>query len=547
MNYKKFFLVFFLALSIAYPSLGMSPVIHRSTPAVNHPTNENFPITMGIELELQGIQYENPGITILDHLRLYESKKKKEGTDKPNWYLESDGSGNIEFVSRPFNINDHEEEKILWQSVIDMHKLLLEIISSSKIESVREGNFKFQAKKGTETSLGKWVLEPDNDYILPEEKIDLDKVDYINIDIMDITCKVRPQATFEFPLRLIKKYTKNMSKHGKIQEALKKLEHLKVKDDKDGLGYLIILYKNFLNDDKPYEEMGPKEKLPLMSRKSFSSMYQAIKGIGFQDYLEEIKDQKLFKIPFSFNLEGEELSDRDEIKEIINHITLGEWVASIISPQNKNLQKKVEEFWSKMVQDKSTKAKELIYHQLRINLFNYSEDLLSPPPFLPNTYSMGKYRDNSKNSTGIIEMRGYPTIYTSQMRMGVMLMSWLETELESAKRQWENPKKMEGFTDAYKFVLNNMKKSAWYTDEEEIKSNWVKLEINLNKLSQGSKGNLLSKNSEIERENKKTIENVKEYFYSQREMEIKSLMDYKKEWVKEIIEQQVLEKNKNLN
>lgn len=442
----------------------------------------NNKIKIGIELELQGIEYDDLETVAPDHLRLFESAQKTDGRN-PDWYLEVDGTGNLEFVSNSFLIkNENFKSSILYSSIQQMHKLLEFILTSSNIKRHQEENSKiekvygvFEIKKGTPfQDIGQWMLSPGEGYASPKEMEALQTKKDIKIIIKDPTCRVRPQATFEFPLDLVKQFTAYMAKgHPKLKIINKNI--LK-ENPKNGLLYLIDLYIESLNDKNKYGEAGPKEKLPLMSRKSFSSMYASLKKeIDLNEIFKEKLKNKLFGLPYFIIFNEQDLSEKNEIYSTeIKKITIEDWINSIKNPiYGKERRKNYKEFWLDLLKTKKGKDDEfelLTYQINTLGLYDRMADILSPPPFLDNNYSMGKY-DDSNNQTAIIEMRGYTKTYGQNMRMGPLTLLWLQREIYNAFYSW-NPKKelkIDNYDEYYENVNEEIGQTSWYEEDLNIR------------------------------------------------------------------------------
>ncbi len=453
--------IYFIVIAIfCLPTMGMED-------------KESCKIRMGIELELQGIEYDDLETVTPDHLRLFQGK---------DWYLEVDGSGNLEFVSEPFFLEAESSLKMspLFKPIQQMHRLLAYIIGTSKEEKFYDADsqkekihFVFEEKKGKSfEDMGEWVLSPGKNNASLKEIEAIKKKTDIKLIIKDLTCRVRPQATFELPLHLIPQFTSYMAnKHPKLN----RIKNALIEKQYDSFTYLIGLYINFLKDKGKYEEAGPKEKFPLMSRKSFSSMYASLgKEIKLQEVFKEELDNKLFAIPYFIMFDGEDISENNEIyKKELETITIGNWISSIVDPSiGQKRRNYYKEFWNGLLEKKVEKDDEyelLTYQIKNLGLYDKTTDILSSPPFLDNNYSMGKYDDSSK-PTAIVEMRGYTKAYGMDIRMGQLVLSWLEREVYNASRVW-NPSKIltiTNYNELYEQINDNIENSNWHKGEDHI-------------------------------------------------------------------------------
>lgn len=437
-------------------------------------SDNNHNIKMGVELELQGIEYDDLETVTPDHLRLFQGK---------GWYLEVDGSGNLEFVSDPFPLKEGTDLKKspLYESVQQMHKLLAHIISKSKEEIFEDENsrkkkvhFIFQEKKNTEfEDIGTWVLEPGKNNASLKETEAVKKKTDIKIIIKDLTCRVRPQATFEFPLHLVPQFTSYMAtKHPKLTN----IKNTLVEKEYDGFTYLMSLYIRFLEDEAEYGEAGPKEKFSLMSRKSFSSMYASLdKKSDLLSIFEKELDNQLFAIPYFIIFDGKDISKNNEFyNKELKTITVRDWINSIANPKFRQEKREIyKAFWKELLEKKDHDDEyELLTYQIdTLGLYGRDTDIISPPPFLDNNYAMGKY-DYQKSPTAIIEMRGYTKAYDTDMRMGSLVLYWLERELYNASHAWDTKKivSIEKYKDLYQKIEEDIENSDWNAAEDNIRS-----------------------------------------------------------------------------
>jgi hypothetical protein len=405
-----------------------------------------IPIKMGIELELQEITYVNEAdVVLLDHIRLFESESRGEG-GVPDWYLEVDGTGNLEFVTRPFLLTNASERDCLLRSTEGIHQLSTIILEHSRNPASLDDSYTFVIEKGTNLAgLGRWVLGWNDKNLLPEEIERLRKQKNITISIDDPTFKVRPQATFEFPYSLMPHFARYMAAdHPKLSNAVKKVEakgkapELTANDY--GFHYLIMLYNELLKEKKPGSELGPKAHLTLMSRKSFSS-YVVDRADSWEHLLSKVAPAaKLFGTYYNIYFNGKNLADEAEVKTILDSVTMHHWIESMKNPAIADeLSARASEIWRRAAEealstDRRNIPAQIILKQLHEGLFSSHEDLLSQPLFMNKAYSMGK--NIAKDKHAIIEMRGYTAAYSNNMRMGQMIKSWLGREIASALVRW---------------------------------------------------------------------------------------------------------------
>jgi hypothetical protein len=122
--------------------------------------------------------------------------------------------------------------------------------------------------------------------------------------------------------------------------------------------------------------------------------------------------------------------------------------------------------WVQAVNNNISNAAKIIVKQVNLGFFVNSSDLVSPPPFLPNTYSMGKYEGNNKK-TAIIEMRGYSRLYDSKMKMGPIILQWFNREFQNAYAKWDSSYIVDitKYKKVHVELSENMQKTDWYKDE----------------------------------------------------------------------------------
>jgi len=414
---------------------------------------------MGLELELQGVVYQKPDtIALQDHVRLFESNKKFTGTEKPLWYLEVDGAGNLEFVTESFILNGGCEAEIF--SIINEMRQLLRWCLDHTVPSP-EGFFSFKVEQGALNvdlmGVGKWVHKSPVGEPLPYD---------IEVNVQNPTWRIRPQITFQLPLDLIPAFILHMAydhsslttilneliRHGFLPLAIFEKEF----SSGEGLAALTILYAEILSNHHDPEELGPKGILTLMSRVSFSSMYASLDtsekevfSVILDKYLAANGGKKLFKAPYSL-FYGEDLGQHPEIKSRIMGLTIKNFIQSIINPTH--FGGLFDEFKAKFYEilttlrghpDTNVDAKAIIEEELENlskGLFNFrGNDLVSPPPFLRHTYSMGKY-NTPHAASAVLEVRGYSSKYKKQMRMDETVFEWLHEEIESALVDWSPSK-----------------------------------------------------------------------------------------------------------
>lgn len=160
-------------------------------------------------------------------------------------------------------------------------------------------------------------------------------------------------------------------------------------DNIKGFSYLFLFYWAYIFNNNTVEknkEPGPKRFLAIMSRIPFSQMY---------DYGLSPTEQDVFKAFF-----GEIILNQGDTYKIAEYddysgltvqsdLTLKKWYNSIVGKRADRTKKT-----KKMGDEKECKC---------------YVDLLSPPPGLPGTYSMGLYHWRLTNSP-LIEVRGYALV-----------------------------------------------------------------------------------------------------------------------------------------
>ena len=413
---------------------------------------------MGIELEQQGVTYIKPEAVVLqDHIRLFESLEKID--DRPIWYLEVDGSGNLEFVTDPIATENAEcEGRIL--SIIQQMRSLLDWC----LNQAHPGQYGFslsipqsQFSSHIET-IGTWVHKSADGETLAND---------ISIIIQNPTWRVRPQITFQLPLPLIPSFIVHMAyEHGSLTKTLNNM----IKNEffplgifgrsfsaGEGLAYLTILYAERLSNYHDSSELGPKGILTLMSRVSFSEMYSRLppsdKDIFnsiLENFLKVNGKINLFKAPYSL-FYGENLAENQEIRTAVGSLKIKDFIDSIITPEKfseftQECRDKFHRILTELGESETIDedAKPVIQEVLTIiskRFFNFNgKDIISPPPFLRHTYSMGKYTHLTPG-TAVIEMRGYNQ-KNSQLRMDETIVDWLKEEIQSTLINWEISKSL---------------------------------------------------------------------------------------------------------
>lgn len=441
---------------------------------------DTMPVKMGIELELQDITFVNEAnIVLLDHIRLFESEFRGEG-GVPDWYLEVDGTGNLEFVTRPFLLNEPSENDCLNRSLEGIHQLSEFILKSSVDPTLLDKPYSFSIPKDTDIGgLGRWVLKWNSKNLLPKEEGRLKRQRDIKIAINDPTFKVRPQATFEFSYELMPNFAHYMAtKHPKLLNIVKKvegkgkLEGITTSDY--GFHYLVMLYNELLKEKRPASESGPKGQLALMSRKAFSSyMFDQEESWG---NLLSLFDpaEKLFGTYYNIYFESDNLSEKGEVRALLDSITTGMWIRSMRDPSIANeYSRRSGEIWERTAAEAlavngSNIPAQIIIKQMNEGLFVSHEDLLSPPPFINKAYSMGKNADKNKNA--VIEMRGYTAAYSNNIKMGDIIRAWLKREVKNALVNWA-PEKLYPMNDYQiisKGISELMETSIWKAKQNAL-------------------------------------------------------------------------------
>lgn len=443
-------------------------------------SSNRVPIKMGIELELQEITVNLPNITLPDHIRVFESSSSSSGN--PDWYLEVDGAGNLEFVSRPFDLQDAEENissHPLYKALKDMNQLMafiLENASMANKEGIPYLCFKIPERANFllgQRRVGVWNLKFQEENLTGEEITRLNQLKEITIDIKDPTCQMRPQATFELPMVNLSAFCQYMApKHRKLEMALRKLNAMQVKTPAEGLWYLVRLYIEFLKDKKMTTELGPKGKLPLMSRASFSKMYSLLNDKQpFNRLCEQFNgvNAPLFGTTYSLFYEDKDLAKTHKnVADEITGLTVRQWTDSIRKPQiTRAKRERYREAWREVAEGKDTPEMELNRKQIKLGLYDRGTDYLSPPPYLHNTYSMGKNDEFENPNYTIIEMRGYTANYSNNMRMGPLAERWLAREIDSARLTWNRELLNPILQSQYDNNLNEYKKSLSQFDRDD--------------------------------------------------------------------------------
>lgn len=523
---------------------------------------DNFftPIKMGIELELQDIRWDM-GSDITSHLRIFESSKKVLGMlDKPQWYLEVDGSGNIEFVSHHFylpSIFSPLNEHPLYQSIGEMHMLMAHILKKSTLKK-KSHLFIFEASKNKSykhekiQEIGTWTIKiPNSDLSSYTSDPSQQK---IRILIKNIECKVRPQATFELPFSLISKFSSYMAnKHPRLSLAIRKIqpnesgtseENTKELAPQKGFIHLIKLYIMLLQSANESQETGPKGYLPLMSRRSFSSMYKDLSSKDFANEQMNLleKEEGLFKTVYHVFREGRDVSCEAAMRQSIAHATVKDWIESIQHPIQGQAKRHTHETILSTVLSNYSPSSDVM-----------CSDLLSPPPFLTPTYSMGRYNMDGNGERAIIEMRGYTALYKSDMRMGPLVFLWFTREAINAKKCWNSAGPLvtvEEYNKALDSLIKEVNQSEWKKGEIILQDIFNRVSPPLNSITQEessldlavriprglpsldelyilNKGNILTLPSQEEWNSLSTQEDIKQWIYRNN----LNFITTKKEWI----------------
>jgi hypothetical protein len=254
-----------------------------------------------------------------------------------------------------------------------------------------------------------------------------------------------------------------------------------IPEDGVDLSLLTIIYCELLSSNSQEKELGPKGSLGLMSRRSFSDMYANLAPKDKETFAEIMKSYSLNKpnknhlfydlYPLNYGVDICRLQNSDktvthcqkEAKEVtstIRNIKINDFIESIISPESsKAFIGKNNDILSKtlkcLLEDKAIKQnKESMVNVIKelknieSGMFNFQgKDILSPPPFLRNTYSMGKQKTIISRDA-ILEMRGYSTTYHSRIPMGKPISMWLSREMDNAGKEWSDQDKiMTAFTE----------------------------------------------------------------------------------------------------
>lgn len=442
---------------------------------------------MGIELEIQGVNYANQNnIILVDHLRLFESHKKTpEG--KPLWYLEVDGNSNIEFVSEAIDLKNANFLSVVLH---DMNQVVHHMLNNSKIVYVGEEEdkkpvYEFSAEFYKEIQgIGKWV----KDIRYPE----LEKAQSHKIIISDPLFIVKPQATFQFPIELFPRFANYMSRsHEKLKNKISILQDTKqllfpdiLPGKGEALAAFVELYIETFKDKFPKHEIGPKGNITLMSRIAFSDMYKALIGEEKQNFDTIIASSNyqntllfsggVYPLFYPYNIMEEKTNDNNpqlftqyqkenewikKLRTSLTYLKVNDWVKSIINPSMYNDAKKQN---SELLGMSLGALKNILdyglvnleLHNIKGNLFIKNDtDLMSPPPFLRDNYSMGKYSlpENYKEyGEAIIEMRGYSAKYP-YLTMGKAIEYWLNAEIIGAINNWSSYSFKDG---QYKKAIN---------------------------------------------------------------------------------------------
>ena len=297
----------------------------------------------------------------------------------------------------------------------------------------------------------------------------------IVVDIKTPFFPVRPQATFQIPLSLVRQFSEKMAfKHVKLFKEVSNLKDFKVETPGDGLSYLAVLYSQLLSNHHSPSELGPKGVLTLMSRGSFSGMYKKLDPAEkekFQKNLQTFLDlngkKKLFFKPYSLFYGIDLCSGQINKKEIssliqsINSITIGDFFTSIINPGSfKDVIKSNKEMFIRALMSLSGiegVMQEIVSEEIsniEAGLFDYQgTDIISPPPFLRHSYAMGKYKEIEKD-VAVLEMRGYAAAYIDSIEMNGLVNLWLEREMNGAMDIWSKIQLIEPFRDTVQKLKN---------------------------------------------------------------------------------------------
>jgi hypothetical protein len=164
-------------------------------------------------------------------------------------------------------------------------------------------------------------------------------------------------------------------------------------------------------------------------------------------YVGANRGKGLFKRPYSL-FYGQNLAKRKDIIETITGLKIEDFIASIIEPGRfRDFTQGLSERFRGILEEVRASAgihptvaavidEEL--ENLRRGLFNFKgTDLVSPPPFLRHTYSMGKY-ESPRPEVAVLEMRGYSVKCETPLRMDETIESWLREEVTAAVAEW-NP------------------------------------------------------------------------------------------------------------
>lgn len=289
------------------------------------------------------------------------------------------------------------------------------------------------------------------------------------------TFKVVPQLTFGFPLEHFPNFLLYMSQnHPKLTKCINRLKSIKEfpkffinrKFDKgESLALFFKVYADLAQNEIVTKELGPKAVFTLMSRCSFSEQFLQLENQEQESfkkncfsYLKVNGDKQLFKKPYGLFL-GEDLLNPEAIEiqeivtpliKIVNGITVEKWFSSIVDPKifvkekeenlfslQKVLTKLLNKKYEECVEQSLIKV---VLENIKNDEFkiNYT-DLLSPPPFLKNSYSMRKY--SAKKGLCLIEMRGYALKFSGvdfRLTDSLLLKNWLVKEVFNFQKNW-NP------------------------------------------------------------------------------------------------------------
>ncbi|GEM_PF-5270500 len=446
---------------------------------------------MGLELELQGVIYQKPDtIALQDHVRLFESNQKLSGTEKPLWYLEVDGSGNLEFVTEPFIVDGGCEAHIL--EVIGQMQYLLRFCLDAAAPSDTGLSFRIPQTEFSHNmgGVGKWVHKSPTGGNITKDII---------VHIQNPTWRVRPQITFQIPLELILPFTLHMAyEHNSLTKTVNTLiDNGYFPSDiferpfspGAGLAFLTILYAERLSNNHDADELGPKGVLTLMSRLSFSSMYAKLTHTEqgrfhtcLEKYLAENETKGLFKKAYSL-FYGKDLGKHPEIMLPIINLKINDFIRSIIEPGffGENIEASKVKFKEILLATRSEVgiiAQGVIDEELaniEAGKFGFKgTDLVSPPPFIRHTYSMGKY-EAPHPETAVLEMRGYSIRCKTPLRMDETIIDWVREEITAALVSWSPSKSLrrmiKGNLEASFSIINE------FTPDMDIKE--LKEKLNL--------------------------------------------------------------------